>query len=98
MENKTRVLDKLDATAKEKGKVRVNSISPGWIDTTDAIFNGSDMTQHQARRVGKPSDIVELAMYLSSEKASFIDAQDFVVDGGMAKQMIYHNDYGWKLE
>ena len=81
-----------------RGKVRVNSISPGWIDTTGSTFEGSDNSQHQAGRVGKPSDIAELAVYLASERASFIDAQDFVVDGGMTKQMIYHNDYGWKLE
>lgn len=81
-----------------RGKVRVNSISPGWIDTTGSTFEGSDNLQHQVGRVGKPSDIAELAVYLASEKASFIDAQDFVVDGGMTKQMIYHNDYGWKLE
>ena len=80
------------------GKVRVNSISPGWIDTTSSIFEGADNTQHPAGRVGKPEDIVNMVMFLCDPKNSFITGQDFVVDGGMTKQMIYHNDQGWKLE
>ncbi len=80
------------------GRVRVNSVSPGWIDTTDSEFFGADEFQHPAGRVGKPSDIVEMVMYLASGKAEFITAQDFVVDGGMSKLMIYHGDKNWKLE
>ena len=76
-------------------KVRVNSISPGWIDTTNSDFESSDHYQHPVARVGKPNDIVEMVNYLCSEKAGFITGQDFVVDGGMSKQMIYHNDKGW---
>lgn len=76
-------------------KVRVNSISPGWIDTTNSDFESSDHYQHPVGRVGKPDDIVEMVNYLCSEKAGFITGQDFVVDGGMSKQMIYHNDKGW---
>ncbi len=80
------------------GKLRVNSIAPGWIDTTESEFFGSDNSQHPAGRVGKPQDIAEMAMYLASEKAGFITGQEFVVDGGMSKLMIYHNDENWKLE
>ncbi|WP_317855020.1 SDR family oxidoreductase [Chakrabartyella piscis] len=79
------------------GKVRVNSISPGWIDTTNTTFTGADATQHLAGRVGKPSDIANMVLYLSSEKASFIDGENICIDGGMTKQMIYHDDFGWKL-
>lgn len=77
--------------------VRVNSISPGWIDTTDSDLDPLDHAQHPVGRVGKPKDIVAMVNYLCSENASFITGQDFVVDGGMSKQMIYHNDKGWTL-
>ncbi|MFI3167584.1 MAG: SDR family oxidoreductase [Bacillota bacterium] len=80
------------------GKIRVNSIAPGWIDTTESEFFGADNTQHPAGRVGKPCDIVEMAMYLASEKAGFITGSEFVVDGGMSKLMVYHNDENWQLE
>ncbi len=79
------------------GKVRVNSISPGWIDTTGATFIGADHTQHPAGRVGKPADIANMVLYLSSEKASFITGENICIDGGMTKQMIYHGDEGWRL-
>ena len=77
------------------GKVRVNSISPGWIDTTNSQFEGSDANQHPVGRVGTPSDIVNAVMFLCDQKSSFITGQDITVDGGMTKQMIYHNDWGW---
>jgi len=80
------------------GKVRVNTISPGWIDTTSTTYTGADANQHPAGRVGKPSDISEMVLYLCSDKASFITGQDFVIDGGMTKQMIYHGDNGWVLK
>lgn len=80
------------------GKVRVNSISPGWIDTTGGTFVGADAVQHPAGRVGKPSDVANLVLYLCSEKASFLTGENICVDGGMTKLMIYHNDFGWKLE
>ncbi len=80
------------------GKIRVNSISPGWIDTTGSEFFGADNFQHPAGRVGKPRDIVDMALYLASDKAGFITGQDFVVDGGISKVMIYHGDENWKLE
>ncbi len=77
------------------GKVRVNSISPGWIDTTNTRFEGSDAAQHPSGRVGTPGDIVHTVMFLCDPKSGFITGQDFVVDGGMTKQMIYHDDRGW---
>ena len=61
-----------------RGKARVNSISPGWIDTTNSEFSSADKLQ-----VGVPKDIVNAVMFLCSEKSSFITGQDIVVDGGM---------------
>ena len=80
------------------GRVRVNTISPGWIDTTGTTYKESDASQHPAGRVGKPSDIAEMVLFLCSDKAGFITGQDIVIDGGMTKQMIYHGDNGWSLE
>jgi len=77
------------------GKARVNSISPGWIDTSGAQYEGGDMAQHPAGRVGTPSDIVHAVMFLCDEGSGFITGQDIIVDGGMTKLMVYHNDYGW---
>ncbi len=74
---------------------RVNSISPGWIDTTNTDFIGSDAIQHTAGRVGNPTDIAELCMFLCSDKAGFINGENICIDGGMSKSMIYHNDCGW---
>ena len=79
-------------------RVRVNSISPGWIDTTGSTITGPDATQQPAGRVGKPEDIAEMALFLCSDKAGFITGENICIDGGMTKLMIYHNDYGWKLE
>lgn len=78
-------------------KVRVNSISPGWIDTTDEIFVGPDALQHPAGRVGRPDDISSMVLFLCSEEAGFISGENIVIDGGMTRQMIYHNDFGWHL-
>lgn len=77
------------------GRVRVNSISPGWIDTTNIDITGPDANQHLVKRVGKPSDIANMVMFLCSDKAGFITGENIIIDGGMTKQMIYHNDYGW---
>ena len=79
------------------GKVRVNAISPGWIDTAFTVYDGPDANQHPAGRVGHPLDIANMVLYLCSEQAGFITGQDFVIDGGMTKQMIYHADHGWQL-
>ena len=80
------------------GKVRVNSISPGWIDTDFTIYDGSDAVQHPAGRVGNPLDIANMVLFLCSDKAGFITGENICIDGGMTRQMIYHNDFGWKLQ
>ena len=80
------------------GKVRVNSISPGWIDTNYTIYEGADAIQQPAGRVGNPSDIANMVLYLCSDMAGFITGENICIDGGMTKQMIYHGDHGWKLE
>lgn len=79
------------------GKVRVNAISPGWIDTDFTVYDGPDANQHPAGRVGHPLDIANMVLYLCSDQAGFITGQDIVIDGGMTKQMIYHADHGWHL-
>ena len=79
------------------GKARVNSISPGWIDTTGSSITGADALQQPAGRVGKPADIAELALFLGSEKAGFITGENICVDGGMTRLMIYHGEYGWEF-
>ena len=80
------------------GRVRVNSISPGWIDTAYAVYDGPDATQQPAGRVGNPMDIANMVLYLCSDKAGFITGENICIDGGMTRQMIYHGDNGWKLE
>jgi NAD(P)-dependent dehydrogenase (short-subunit alcohol dehydrogenase family) len=77
------------------GKARVNSISPGWIDTTNARCEDPDAGQHPVGRVGNPADIVHAVMFLCDPKSGFITGQDITVDGGMTKLMVYHNDFGW---
>ncbi len=79
------------------GKARVNSISPGWIDTAYAVYDGPDAFQQPAGRVGNPKDIADMVMYLCSDKAGFITGENICIDGGMTRQMIYHGDCGWKL-
>ena len=80
------------------GKARVNSISPGWIDTAYTVYDGPDATQQPAGRVGNPIDIANMVLFLCSDKAGFITGENICIDGGMTKQMIYHEDWGWKLE
>ncbi len=79
------------------GKVRVNAVSPGWIETNGEVYEGADLYQHPAGRVGKPEDIAQMVLYLCSEKAGFITGENICIDGGMTRQMIYHNDGGWTL-
>ena len=67
------------------GQVRVNSISPGWIDTDFIEYTGADAVQQPVHRVGNP-------------KAGFITGENICIDGGMTKQMIYHGDCGWRLD
>ncbi len=79
------------------GKVRVNSISPGWIDTDYTVYEGPDAVQQPAGRVGTPLDIANMVLYLCSDKAGFITGENICIDGGMTRQMIYHGDNGWRL-
>ena len=80
------------------GKVRVNSISPGWIDNDFTVYEGADATQHPAGRVGNPYDISNMVMYLCSPFAGFITGENICIDGGMTRQMIYHGENGWEFK
>ena len=80
------------------GKVRVNSISPGWIDTAYTVYEGPDAIQQPTGRVGNPLDIANMVLFLCSDKAGFITGENICIDGGMTKQMIYHGDNGWTLK
>ena len=77
------------------GRVRVNSISPGWIDTAYTVYEGPDALQQPAGRVGNPMDIANMVLFLCSDKAGFISGENICIDGGMTKLMIYHSDHGW---
>jgi NAD(P)-dependent dehydrogenase (short-subunit alcohol dehydrogenase family) len=79
-------------------RVRVNCVSPGWIDVSawkkrrlrrEARLSRRDHAQHPVGRVGRPEDIGELVAFLLSDAAGFITGQNFVADGGMTKKMIY---------
>lgn len=81
--------------------VRVNSISPGWIEVGDWQKNSSryqpfhsdeDHEQHPVGRMGKPDDIAGMVLWLASDLAGFVSGQDFVIDGGMSKKMVYKED------
>lgn len=79
------------------GKVRVNSISPGWIDNNYTVYQGADAVQQPVGRVGNPKDIANTVLYLCSDMAGYITGENICIDGGMTKQMIYHGDFGWTL-
>ena len=78
-------------------RIRVNSVSPGWIDTEYRVYDGPDALQQPAGCVGNPDDIAELILFLCLEKAGFITGENICADGGMTKLMIYHGDHGWTL-
>ena len=80
------------------GRVRVNSVSPGWIDNSYTVYEGPDARQQPAGRVGNPPDIANMVLYLCSDMAGFITGENICIDGGMTRQMIYHGDHGWLLE
>ena len=80
------------------GRVRVNSVSPGWIDTAYRVYDGADAVQHPAGRVGNPLDIANTVLFLCSDMSGFITGENICVDGGMTRQMIYHGDFGWSLD
>ena len=79
------------------GRVRVNSVSPGWIDTAYRVYEGPDALQQPAGRVGNPMDVANLVLFLASEKAGFITGENICIDGGQTRLMIYHGDHGWTL-
>jgi len=79
------------------GKVRVNSVSPGWIDTAYTVYDGPDALQQPAGRVGNPMDIANAVLFLASDKAGFITGENICIDGGQTRLMIYHGDHGWTL-
>ena len=79
------------------GKVRVNSISPGWIDTEYNVYEGADAAQQPVGRVGNPMDIANMILFLASDKSGFITGENICIDGGQTKLMIYHGDHGWSL-
>ena len=80
------------------GRVRVNSISPGWIDTAYTVYSGPDALQQPAGRVGNPMDIANMVLFLASDKAGFITGENICIDGGQTRLMIYHGDHGWTLD
>ncbi|MBR7927260.1 SDR family oxidoreductase [Aerococcaceae bacterium zg-ZUI334] len=80
------------------GKVRVNAIAPGWINTTEEEFAGEDTEQIPVKRIGTPTDIANLILFLCSKQSSFINGEIITADGGMNKQMIYHGEFGWEYQ
>jgi NAD(P)-dependent dehydrogenase (short-subunit alcohol dehydrogenase family) len=68
--------------------VRVNCVSPGWI-SHEPIRRSQDHAQHPVGRVGRDPDVAELVAYLLSDAAGFVTGQNFVIDGGMSRKMIY---------
>ena len=80
------------------GRVRVNSVSPGWIDNAYTVYEGPDATQQPAGRVGMPPDIANMVLYLCSDMAGFITGENICIDGGMTRLMIYHGDHGWEMK
>lgn len=81
--------------------IRVNSISPGWIEVREwqlssrkeiVVHSETDRNQHPVGRVGKPEDIAAACLYLSSDKAGFITGQNLTIDGGMTVKMIYEEE------
>jgi len=77
------------------GRVRVNSISPGWIETGDTVYEGPDALQQPVGRVGNPMDIANMVLFLASDKAGFITGENICIDGGQTRLMIYHGEHGW---
>src|SRR3954468_4249218 len=68
-------------------QVRVNCVSPGWI--AKEKLRRKDHAQHPVGRAGRPDDVAELVAYLISDAAGFVTGQNFVIDGGMARKMVY---------
>lgn len=70
--------------------IRVNCISPGWIETGDYTrLRETDHKQHYSGRVGKPEDIAKACLYLTDYGNDFINGTNIIIDGGMTRKMIY---------
>lgn len=85
------------------GRVRVNSISPGWIDVSanfdenyEKNHSTEDENQHLVKRVGKPQDIVKTVLFLCDSENGFLTGENITVDGGMTKLMVYTGEGGWE--
>jgi NAD(P)-dependent dehydrogenase (short-subunit alcohol dehydrogenase family) len=70
-------------------EVRINCVSPGWIDTAGEALSPADHAQHPAGRVGRPEDVAALVGWLLGPESGFVTGAEFVVDGGMTRKMIY---------
>lgn len=80
------------------GKLRVNSISPGWIETNPENANTpEDHAQQPVGRIGCPNDIADCCLFLLSNHSGFITGENITVDGGMTRNMIYHGEHGWNF-
>ncbi|MDZ7633419.1 MAG: SDR family oxidoreductase [Bacteroidales bacterium] len=78
------------AASFSKHHIRVNCISPGWIETGDySQLRKEDHSQHFSGRVGRPEDIAGACLFLSSSENDFINGENIVIDGGMTRRMIY---------
>lgn len=74
-------------------EVRVNAISPGWIDLTGGPVSEADHAQHPVGRVGRPADIAQACLFLADGRQSgFMTGENLVVDGGMTRKMIYREE------
>ena len=80
------------------GRVRGNSVSPGWIDNQSTVYEGPDAVQQPMGRVGNPPDIANMVLYLCSDMAGFITGENICIDGGLTHEMIYHGDHGGHLD
>ena len=79
-------------------RIRVNSISPGWIETRSGLeHEPADKVQHPSGRIGRPSDVIRLVLFLSDPANDFINGENIILDGGMSRQMVYHGDEGWSF-
>lgn len=92
-----KVLEKIVSLA---GRVRVNAVSPGWIDTSENLhpWSNADEQQHPVKRIGKVQDIAAMVLFLCSEKSSFMTGENVIIDGGMSRMMTYHHDEGWEYK
>ena len=70
-------------------EVRVNCVSPGWIDTRGEALRPEDHAQHPAGRVGRPEDVAALVAWLVGPESGFVTGAEFLTDGGMTRKMIY---------